>query len=350
MQPYHFDFAVVIGSFEPFHLGHKAAIDHALNIAEHVIVLIGSAHAARTPRHPWSAEEREAMIQAVYPQVSAYRLIVRKLGDRLYNDLQWVTAVQEEVGRVAMDYVLAQQAPPLIALVESTGSFAGRLAFPEWERVQVERMVLPSAAALRECMFGGASDLSTLRQLQGSVPEPVFAQLRTFMQGPHFPPLAEEVSFLRSDSERWKAAPYPPVFVTTDAVVVHSGHIVLVRRGHRPGKDLWALPGGFVDQEETIYESCLRELREETGLAIPAPAMRAALEGQRVFDAPHRSQRGRTITHAFFFHFPEGELPPIQGGDDAAEAKWVRLARVPGMQSQMFEDHYHIIDWFLGGG
>ena len=140
------------------------------------------------------------------------------------------------------------------------------------------------------------------------------------------------------------------MFVTTDAVLVHSGHILLVRRGHRPGKDLWALPGGFVEQEETIYESCLRELREETGLAIPAPALRAALEGQRVFDAPHRSQRGRTITHAFFFHFPEGELPPIQGGDDAAEAKWFRLARVPGMQSQMFEDHYHIVDWFLGGG
>ena len=141
-----------------------------------------------------------------------------------------------------------------------------------------------------------------------------------------------------------------PVFVTTDAVLVHSGHILLVRRGRRPGKDLWALPGGFVDQEETIYESCLRELREETGMQIPAPALRAALEGQRVFDAPHRSQRGRTITHAFFFHFPEGELPPILGGDDAAEAKWLRLARVPQMQSQMFEDHFHIVDWFLGGG
>jgi bifunctional NMN adenylyltransferase/nudix hydrolase len=348
MQPYHF--AVVIGSFEPFHLGHQAAIDHALAIAEHVIVLIGSGHAARTPRHPWSAEEREAMVYAVYPQIPPHRLIVRKLGDRLYNELQWVTAVQEEVGRVAMDHVLAQQAPPLIALVESADISAGRLAFPEWERVQVAHTPLPQAARLRACMFGGSSDLSTLRQLQGSVPEPVFAQLRTFMQGPHFPALAEEVSFLRSDHERWKAAPYPPVFVTTDAVLVHSGHIVLVRRGHRPGKDLWALPGGFVEQEETIYESCLRELREETGLAIPVAAMRAALEGQRVFDAPHRSQRGRTITHAFFFHFPEGELPTIQGGDDAAEAKWVCLARVPGMQSQMFEDHYHIVDWFLGSG
>jgi bifunctional NMN adenylyltransferase/nudix hydrolase len=348
MQPYHF--AVVIGSFEPFHLGHQAAIDHALAIAEHVIVLIGSAHAARTPRHPWSADEREAMVRAVYPQISPHRMIVRKLGDRLYNELQWVTGVQEEVGRVAMDHVLAQQAPPLIALVESShNAAAGRLAFPEWERVQIEHTPLPPVATLRTCLFGGSTDLSTLRQLQACVPEPVFGQLRAFMQGPHFPALAEEFSFLRSERSRWQVAPYPPVFVTTDAVLVHSGHVLLVRRGHRPGKDLWALPGGFVEQEETIYESCLRELHEETGLAIPAPALRAALEGQRVFDAPHRSQRGRTITHAFFFHFPEGELPPIQGGDDAAEAKWFRLARVPGMQSQMFEDHYHIVDWFLGG-
>jgi len=349
MQPYHF--AVVVGSFEPFHLGHRAAIDHALAIAEHVIVLIGSAHAARTPRHPFSAEEREAMVRAVYPDIPPHRLTVRKLGDRLYNELQWVTSVQEEVGRVVMDHVLAQQAPPLIALVESTrGAAAGRLAFPEWDRVQVGYQPVAAVETLRACLFAGSTDLSTLRQLQLSVPEPVFALLRAFMQGPHYAALAEEYRFLQGVRESWKAAPYPPVFVTTDAVVVHSGHILLVRRGHPPGKDLWALPGGFVDQEETIYESCLRELREETGLDISASAMRAALEGQRVFDAPHRSQRGRTITHAFFFHFPEGELPPIQGGDDAAEAKWFRLARVPGMQSQMFEDHYHIVDWFLGGG
>ncbi len=349
MQPHHF--AVVIGSFEPFHRGHQAAIDHALAIAEHVIVLIGSAHTARTPRHPWSAEEREAMIRALYPEVSSYRMLVRNLGDRLYNELQWITSVQEEVGRVAMDHVLAQQAPPLIALVESArNAAAGRLAFPEWERVQIEPVRLPPASTLRACLFDGSSDLSALRQLQESVPEPVFARLRAFMQSPHFAPLAEEFEFLHRERARWEAAPYPPVFVTTDAVLVHSGHILLVRRGHRPGKDLWALPGGFVDQEETIYESCLRELHEETGLEIPAPALRAALEGQRVFDAPHRSQRGRTITHAFFFHFPEGELPRIQGGDDAAEAKWFRLARMSQMQSQMFEDHFHIVDWFLGGG
>lgn len=349
MQQYHF--AIIIGSFEPFHLGHQAAIDHALTIADRVVVLIGSDHVARTPRHPWTGEEREAMVRAVYADVDPQRMIVRKLGDRLYNDLQWVTSVQEEVGRVAMDHVLAQQAPPLIAILESTDTAAaGRLAFPEWDRAQVPHRPVASAQSLRTCLFRGAADLSSLRQLQNAVPEAVFAQLRAFMQSPHFPPLAEEFRFLEEARERWKPAPFPPVFVTTDAVVVHSGHILLVCRGRRPGKGLWALPGGFVDQEETIYEACLRELREETGLTLPGPALRGALEGSRVFDAPQRSQRGRTITHAFFFYFPEGELPPVHGADDAVQASWFRLARLPSMQAQMFEDHYHIIDWFLGGG
>jgi ADP-ribose pyrophosphatase YjhB (NUDIX family) len=143
------------------------------------------------------------------------------------------------------------------------------------------------------------------------------------MQSPHFAPLAEEFDFLGRERARWEAAPYPPVFVTTDAVLVHSGHLLLVRRGHHPGKDLWALPGGFVDQEETIYESCLRELREETGLEIPAPALRAALERQRVFNAPHRSQRAApsrtpsSSTSQASCHHP---------GRRRAAGRWFRLA------------------------
>jgi len=344
-----YDFAVVIGSFEPFHLGHEAAIERALSVAERVVVLIGSAGTARTPRHPWSGEEREAMIRAVYPDLFGRRLIVRQLADRLYNELQWVTCVQEEIGRVVMDHVLVQQSPPRVALVESAGGLTrGHRAFPEWDRVEVEHHDLPSARTLREYLFRGPRDLVTLRQLQLAVPEPVFALLRSFTQTPQFEPLADEMAMIERFRESWRAAPYPPVFVTTDAVVIHSGHLLLVRRAHLPGRGLWALPGGFIDQEETIYESCLRELREETGLALSPGDLRGALEGQRVFDAPHRSLRGRTITHAFFFHFPEGELPPVRGGDDAAEARWFRLARLSDMQDQMFEDHYHIVDWFLG--
>ena len=64
----------------------------------------------------------------------------------------------EEVGRVVMDHVLAHEAPPLIALVESAHAAAGRLAFPEWERVRIEHTPVPPAATLRACLFTNTPD------------------------------------------------------------------------------------------------------------------------------------------------------------------------------------------------
>ena len=142
--------------------------------------------------------------------------------------------------------------------------------------------------------------------------------------------------------------PSPPVFVTVAAVVVHSGHILLVKRGAEPGKGLWALPGGFVGHDELLLDACLRELKEETRLKLPEPVLRGSIKGQRVFDRPDRSLRGRTITHAYHFEFPGGELPLVKGGDDAARARWVPLAEFHDMEGVMFEDHYGIATAFLG--
>jgi bifunctional NMN adenylyltransferase/nudix hydrolase len=101
-------------------------------------------------------------------------------------------------------------------------------------------------------------------------------------------------------------------FVTADAVVVQSGHILLVERGRAPGKGLLALPGGFVNPEERIRDAAIRELREETSISdgkgqIPPAMLASFIEDARtrVFDAPNRSLRGRIITHAFLFRLPE---------------------------------------------
>jgi bifunctional NMN adenylyltransferase/nudix hydrolase len=67
-----------------------------------------------------------------------------------------------------------------------------------------------------------------------------------------------------------------------------------------------------------------------------------------VFDRPDRSLRGRTITHAYYFEFPSGELPLVKGGDDAAKARWVPLAEFYDMEGSLFEDHYGIATAFLG--
>ena len=84
-------------------------------------------------------------------------------------------------------------------------------------------------------------------------------------------------------------------------------------------------------------------LDEETGLQLPEATWRAALHGVEVFDHPDRSLRGRTITHAHVLHLDAPQLPAVQGGDDAATARWVPLGDLPGLETQMFEDHFHVL-------
>ena len=66
--------------------------------------------------------------------------------------------------------------------------------------------------------------------------------------------------------------------MTVDAVVVQSGHILLVKRGDMPGKGLWALPGGFLNQEETMLDGAIRELKEETKIKVPVPVLKGSIK------------------------------------------------------------------------
>ncbi len=140
----------------------------------------------------------------------------------------------------------------------------------------------------------------------------------------------------------WSNAPYPPIFVTVDAIVIQSGHVLLVERKAYPGKGLQALPGGFIRGDESLPAACIRELREETQLKVPGPVLKGSIRARRVFDAPFRSQRGRTITHGFLIELaPAPQLPKVKGGDDARHAFWLPLAELA--PEMLFEDHYHII-------
>ena len=153
---------------------------------------------------------------------------------------------------------------------------------------------------------------------------------------------------LRGYREAWSAAPYPPVFVTVDAVLRCQDQVLLIRRAHAPGKGQLAVPGGFIEQRETVWQSCLRELVEETHCLLAESTMRAALQSVSVFDHPDRSQRGRTITHAHYFDLAEAPLPHVQADDDAAQVLWVPIEQLAGMEEAFFEDHFHMLDHFFG--
>jgi 8-oxo-dGTP diphosphatase len=87
---------------------------------------------------------------------------------------------------------------------------------------------------------------------------------------------------------------YPRAALTTDAIVFAkeegSTFVLLIERGHEPFKNKWALPGGFIEMEETLEQACIRELEEETGLKVGQMAQ------FKTYDAIDRDPRHRTIS------------------------------------------------------
>ena len=119
---------------------------------------------------------------------------------------------------------------------------------------------------------------------------------------------------------------YPHPAVTTDCVILGFNgerlQVLLVERGVEPYKGRWAFPGGFLRMDETAEEGALRELREETGLESPY------IQQLHAFSDPGRDPRERVITIAYYALV---RLQEVQGGDDAASARWFPLDEVPSL-------------------
>jgi bifunctional NMN adenylyltransferase/nudix hydrolase len=338
------DTAIYIGRFEPVHNGHMALLQRALDSAHQVIVVVGSAWQARSPKNPFTWQEREAMLRGALPAADSARVLVLPMRD-YYNEAVWVQAVRQGVARLT--------APGArIGLVghfkDATSGYLS--AFPGWELIHVERQGPIDATAIRDAWFGASPDTvpSALAPLADQMPASTLATLTEFAQTPHYLALQQEWQMLRGYRKAWAAAPYPPVFVTVDAVLRCQDHVLLIRRAHAPGKGQLAVPGGFIEQRETVWQSCLRELVEETHCDLPETTMRAALQSVAVFDHPDRSQRGRTLTHAHYFDLGDTPFPVVQADDDAMLVQWTRIDQLAGLEEEFFEDHFHMLDHFLG--
>ena len=288
----HYRYLVFIGRFQPFHRGHKAVIDEALKRADNVIMLIGSANLPRSLRNPFSVAERAAMIKGAYSAAEAARIHCVALDDALYNDTRWLQYVQAGVKSVTGDL---QTDIGLIGHSKDSSSYYLSL-FPNWASVSVPSYHNLSATPIRDSYLMGATPTPE------RTPESTRKVLNEFKKTDEYQNLHEEADFIDKYKRQWESAPYPPTFMTADALIVQSGHILLVERRSMPGRGLWALPGGFLNPKETLFDACIRELREETRLKVPEPVLRGSCHSQHTFDDPYRSARGRTITQAFIFN------------------------------------------------
>jgi bifunctional NMN adenylyltransferase/nudix hydrolase len=353
------DALVFIGRFQPFHNGHKAVIDVALEQAKEVVVVVGSSFAARNIRNPFTFEERKAMIEAVYTDESrdmfntfgtnqgGKTLHIVPVSDYPYDDNKWINAVQSIVDET----VPHAKDVGLIGHSKDSTSYYLNI-FPKWKNhVEVENVRNINATDIRIKWFENSDVVFGHKDLPEVVSDWMWAigsGVSRISQG--FDVLRQEYQMVKKYKEAWKNAPFPPTFMTVDAVVVQSGHVLLVKRGDMPGKGLWALPGGFLNQDETMLDGAIRELKEETKIKLPDrmfESMKRLGIPSKTFDAPNRSARGRTITQAFFIDLGVGELPKVKGSDDAEKAFWMPLNEVGKQRDRFFEDHLAIIDYFV---
>lgn len=331
--------AVFIGRFQPFHKGHLSSLKFAESIADNVIILIGSSFSPRTIKNPFTFEERKGqIISALYSEnynVSSFSIL--PLSDYPYSNNSWIKDVQE----ITSTFLESEESTVALVGVSKDKSSSYLKWFPSWtlEEAPFDELKGLDATKIRDILF----QEENLLFIKSVLPEAVYKMIRSYSNKKWWETLIQEYSFIKKYKRSWEDAPYEPIFVTVDAVVFQSGHVLLVERRSSPGKGLLALPGGFIKQNETLEEGMIRELKEETSIKVPIPVLLGSVIGKRVFDAPERSLRGRTITHAFFIQLPDSNpLPKIKGGDDAKSAFWYPLSELN--KETLFEDHWDIIN------
>jgi len=350
---------VYIGRFQPLHNGHIHVLRTALKQSDMTIVLIGSAGAARSIKNPFTYTERARMIKAwQMAEMPDAKMVIMALRDQPYNNAKWIQTVQEHVELSIREsgWQNTQLEIYLTGAVKDSSSWYLQ-AFPQY----APRLLPPVPASQATCATDLRKNLFEDHVTDRDIPQQTFDFLLQFTGTKEFDTLQQEYEFIENENAQWKSAPFKPAFMMIDAVVIQSGHVLVVERGNLPGHGLIALPGGHLENDERLVDGAIRELVEETGLKIPPQILRGSIRGQRVFDDPERSVRGRVLTTAFLIQLDDtkplprvsGQNAPLHetGGQRRIETKkafWLPISEARAKSEMWFEDHLAILDTMLG--
>lgn len=359
MKDKEYDLIVYIGRFQPFHVAHQETIKHAFTRTDNVLVLVGSSNGARTIRNPFTYYERQEFITGAFDDefftsLTSKSLEVLPCRDFTYDDNAWIANTAHIVNQHAKE--IGAKSIAIIGHDKDSTSFY--LNYFQWEFVTMPAYPPEGdtidATKIRRLMFD-----KNYHFVKSVLPDNVYSDLfrtgggvdgsKGWIYSDAGQLMLAEWEDDKIQRAKWAGSPYAPVFVTADAVVVQSGCVLLIRRKGFPGYGQWAMPGGFVEQDERIRQAVLRELNEETRIKLPVNVLDRAIDAYEMFDDPERSTRGRTITHTYRITLDATQkLPKVKGdGTETFEAKWFTLDEFADMEGQMFEDHYHVIKHML---
>lgn len=343
-----YDFLIYIGRFQPIHRGHVHVIRESLKLSKKLILIVGSHDKARDIRNPFTTQERIELIKLSLTPSEFEQIIIVPQYDFTYNDDRWIASIQSSVNTVTLGSWRA--GPTKIGIVgyDKDHSTYYLKKFPQWQFIPIEPRIdlkWMNATLFREDYF-----TEPYSRWCTDYPETEEAALflLNFQKTPVFEILKKEYDYISNYKNAW-SGPYKPTFMTVDAVVRQSGHLLLIERNSEVGNGQWALPGGYLKEGLTLEETMIEELYEETGLKVPKPVIKGSIYNKRTFDDPHRSPRGRLITEAFDIRLNESfDLPKVKGGDDAKNAFWVPFSEIEINRNKFFEDHLAIIQNIIG--
>jgi len=341
-----YEYAVYLGRFQPPHKSHINAMKQALEVADNLIVLIGSADASPSLKNPFSVQDRENMIFNALGDLKN-RVITIPIRDYYYNDQAWLSEITVKVNDAT------KYSERITIMVHHKDATQAYLNDFKWDATHIVQGTYPTNATdIRNTYFSskGAINVNWVDKYldwTASLHKTTTDYMLDFSKSDTFKHLAEEYEYICKYKEAWAGTPHPVTFNTVDALVVKSNHVLVVKRKFVPGKGLLALPGGFLRPNETLRQAAVRELKEETRIALPKKALDDHIIGSKVFDYPDRDPRGRVVTQCFFIDLGQGDLPNVKGDDDAEHAKWIPLQDVLCNPRMFYGDHGQIITQFL---
>jgi len=134
---------------------------------------------------------------------------------------------------------------------------------------------------------------------------------------------------------------YPRPALTVDIVIFSIRgdklNVLLVQRGKEPYLGKWALPGGFVNIDESLVSAAARELEEETGIED------VLLKQLFTYGDPGRDPRGRVVTVSYYSFIHQDINFQPRGGSDTNQAKWLQIDNLPPLAF----DHEEILSCAL---
>ncbi len=350
-----YDYAVVIGRFQPVHNGHVALLQAGLQQARRLIVVAGSMHQPRSFKNPFTVTEREQMIRSALPVQEQARMQVVGVSDAPYDDVEWLQAVQNAV-HAAMAAHGSDPARARVALLghmKDNSSYYLRI-FPHWQWLPFPNVAGIDATSIRHAYFSEEKDAYLAEKLSALLPASTMDFLRIFRTSPAWQALHAERAFLLDfwQQHRYANGSAMPILCLVQVVLLWRQQVLLVQRQQLPGRGNWALPEALLQAGERLLDAASRALHA-AGMEWPAATLKKHLSASAVWDVPGRNQLGHAISHALCVRWPD-DLPVPAGADqkenqkqEAPHTQWQPLAQWQTMQPLLHEDHYFIARHFL---